>query len=113
MAKPELEFHGTDEVAWIHAEGYPDGIDEKIIAYDSEDDVCTRFLRFAPGSKTTQRLRHEYWEEVYIIEGEIHEGNAVFSRGMYACRPPGMEHGPYYSPKGCMTFEVRYKTGRA
>ncbi|MED5569770.1 MAG: cupin, partial [Chloroflexota bacterium] len=28
--------------------------------------------------------------------------------GMYACRPPGMPHGPYLSPIGCTTFEVRY-----
>jgi len=27
---------------------------------------------------------------------------------MYACRPPGMKHGPYRTEEGCMTLEVRY-----
>jgi hypothetical protein len=27
---------------------------------------------------------------------------------MYACRPPGMIHGPYRVPKGCVTLEMRY-----
>jgi hypothetical protein len=27
--------------------------------------------------------------------------------GYYGYRHPGMEHGPYYSPDGMMTFEVR------
>jgi hypothetical protein len=35
----------------------------------------------------------------------------TFSAGMYACRPPGMVHGPYRVPHGCTTLEIRY--GRA
>jgi hypothetical protein len=27
---------------------------------------------------------------------------------MYACRPPGMVHGPYRVPGGCTTLEIRY-----
>ena len=27
----------------------------------------------------------------------------TFTAGMYACRPPGMLHGPYRVPKSCMT----------
>jgi len=27
---------------------------------------------------------------------------------MYACRPPGMPHGPWRAPEGCITFEIRY-----
>ncbi len=34
--------------------------------------------------------------------------NQTFGAGMYACRPPGMPHGPWHSPDGCLTFEVRY-----
>jgi hypothetical protein len=30
------------------------------------------------------------------------------SAGMYACRPPGMPHGPWRSEDGCRTFEIRY-----
>jgi hypothetical protein len=31
---------------------------------------------------------------------------------MYACRPPGMLHGPYRVPRGCITFEIRYQHAR-
>jgi hypothetical protein len=27
---------------------------------------------------------------------------------MYACRPPGMKHGPYRTEEGVTTLEVRY-----
>jgi hypothetical protein len=32
----------------------------------------------------------------------------TFCTGFYACRPPGMKHGPYEIPRGCVTFEIRY-----
>jgi len=34
-------------------------------------------------------------EEVYILEGSQWDGDQFFKKGMYACRPPGMKHGPY------------------
>jgi hypothetical protein len=33
----------------------------------------------------------------------------TFTAGMFACRPPGMEHGPWVTEEGCQTFEVRYE----
>ena len=33
----------------------------------------------------------------------------TFTAGMYACRPPGMRHGPYRVPDGALTFEIRYR----
>jgi hypothetical protein len=47
---------------------------------------------------------------VWILEGELIDlgKRQTFTAGMYACRPPGMLHGPYRVPKGCVTFEVRY-----
>jgi hypothetical protein len=55
-------------------------------------------------------VRHDVWEEVWILEGAITDLSLgqTFTAGMYACRPPGMPHGPWISPEGCMTFEVRY-----
>lgn len=75
-------------------------------------------LRFEPGTDTTGNgvQTHDFWEEVYILEGsfvDLHLGQR-FTAGMYACRPPGMRHGPWRSDEGCTTFEVRYAaTGRA
>ena len=49
---------------------------------------------------------HPYLEEVYIMEGGLYDTtlDKEFTTGMYACRPPGMRHGPYISPQGCTMF---------
>jgi len=56
---------------------------------------------------------HDFWEEVYIVEGALHDLtlDQTFGQGSYACRPPGMPHGPWVAPRGCLTFEVRYASG--
>ena len=110
--KPELEFFSTDEVPWTAVPGAT-GLTERILASDEGSGVATRLLRFAPGTDTTPLgvLQHEFWEEVYIVEGAMHDLTLgrTFSAGMYACRPPGMRHGPWTSPEGCVTVEVRYQ----
>ena len=32
----------------------------------------------------------------------------TFGPGDYACRPPGMPHGPYVTRSGCTMLEIRY-----
>ncbi|HBH58343.1 MAG TPA: hypothetical protein DEQ49_00950, partial [Arthrobacter bacterium] len=50
-----------------------------------------------------ETIAHEYWEEVMILSGELTDLRLgqTFTAGMYACRPPGMKHGPYRSESGC------------
>lgn len=112
MDKPELEFFDTGEVAWTAAPGGVDGLVERILAADASSGVATRMLRFAPGTDTSPAgvQVHDFWEEVYVLSGELHDLtlDEVFTAGMYACRPPGMRHGPWRSTPGCVTFEVRY-----
>ncbi len=112
MAKPQLEFFDIIGVEWTRCEGSVEGLTEKILARDSEGGVATRLLRFAPGTDTSPNgvLKHDFWEEVYILEGSLYDTRLGenFSSGMYACRPPGMPHGPWKSDTGCLTFEVRY-----
>jgi hypothetical protein len=85
---------------------------ERILAHDPAAGVATRMLRFSPGTDTSANgvMAHDFWEEVYILEGAIYDIplGKTFSAGMYACRPPGMKHGPWRSEQGCTTFEVRY-----
>ena len=47
---------------------------------------------------------------LWILEGELTDlgKKQTFTAGMYACRPPGMVHGPYRVPKRCVTLELRY-----
>ena len=62
------------------------------------------------GAETSETIVHDFWEEVWILEGELTDlgKKQTFTAGMYACRPPGMVHGPYRVPKRCVTLEMRY-----
>jgi len=112
MAKPEFEFFPVAGVDWIPIPGKVSGLAERILARDPDAGVATRMLRFTPGTDTSPNgvLTHDFWEEVYILQGAIFDLTLGknFTAGMYACRPPGMKHGPWKSPDGCLTFEVRY-----
>jgi hypothetical protein len=107
--KTEREFYAVDAVPWEPIEGQP-GLSERILAGQKDAGDQTRMLRFAPGTVTAHTLTHDFWEEVWILEGAIRDLRlgAEFTEGMYACRPPGMKHGPWEAPEGCVTFEVRY-----
>ena len=113
MPKPELEFFPVDNVAWTPAMGgQVPGLFERILATDSDSGVATRLLRFEPGTNTSAAgpQVHPFWEEVYILQGALHDLSLgqTFPQGTYACRPPGMRHGPWLAADGCLTFEVRY-----
>jgi len=112
MSKPELEFTPVGNWEWIPIPGPVPGLSERILARDPKAGVATRMLRFSPGTDTSANgtITHEFWEEVYILEGSIYDTGLgkKFTAGMYACRPPGMKHGPWTSEEGCTTFEVRY-----
>jgi hypothetical protein len=112
MRKPELEFFDVDTVPWTPTDPGVPGQSERILARDAEAGTATRMLRFEPGCDTSPLgvVTHDFWEEVYILSGDLHDLtlDQVFTAGMYACRPPGMPHGPWRSTEGCVTFEVRY-----
>jgi len=97
--------------------GYPAGIQQQILAGHLDEvnkrGYRTRHLRFAPGAFTTAPFVHEYWEEVYLISGDLIVGNDAqgsggesFGPNTYACRPPGVFHGPFKSENGCLLLEV-------
>ena len=118
--KPHLEFHAVDmHGGWATPPGYPAGIEQKILAGGLDEErrrgSRTRLLRFRPGVFTTAPFVHEYWEEVYLVEGDLTVGNDAegrggepFSPGTYACRPPGAVHGPFKSNSGCLLLEIHY-----
>jgi hypothetical protein len=113
MPKAEREFFPVSAVEWTPAQaGLVPGLFERILATDPERGVATRMLRFDPGTDTSAAgpQIHDFWEEVYILEGSLHDLtlNQTFPAGSYACRPPGMAHGPWLAQAGCLTFEVRY-----
>jgi hypothetical protein len=86
LNKPHLEFHRVDMSAgWSTPPGYPSGIEQKILAGSLDEQrrngSRTRLLRFAPGVFTTEPFVHEYWEEVYLIEGDLTVGNDGAGQG--------------------------------
>ena len=104
---------------WVTPSGYPKGIEQKILsgALDETNKrgTRTRLLRFAPGVFTAEPFVHEYWEEVYLVSGDLTVGNDVNGNGgksfppnTYACRPPGAYHGPFRSNGGCTLLEIHY-----
>ena len=116
--KPHLEFHTLDmNSGWEVLAGYPAGIEQKILAGELDargrTGSRTRLLRFHPGVFTTAPFVHEYWEEVYLLQGDLTVGNDSAGNGgesfpphTYACRPPGAAHGPFKSERGCLLLEL-------
>jgi hypothetical protein len=114
------EFHAVDlDSGWETPPGYPEGIQQKILAGALDEHgrrgTRTRLLRFAPGVFTTEPFVHEYWEEVFLVSGDLTVGNDTAGRGgasfaphTYACRPPGAPHGPFKSEQGCLLLEMHY-----
>jgi hypothetical protein len=118
--KAHDEFHSLDlSAGWEVPPGYPDGIEQKILSGALDEDnrhgSRTRLLRFHAGVFTTEPFVHTYWEEVYLLSGDLTVGNDTQGKGgeafepnTYACRPPGAHHGPFRSENGCMLLEIHY-----
>lgn len=118
--KEHKEFHALDMgEGWHVPPGYPAGIEQKILsgALDEEgkQGSRTRLLKFAAGEFTTAPFVHDYWEEVYLVSGDLTvgndengEGGQPFEPNTYACRPPGAYHGPFKSKDGCVLLEIHY-----
>jgi hypothetical protein len=121
IRKEHKEFHMIDMAGegWHTPPGYPPGIEQKILA-GRLDEIGktgnrTRLLRFLPGAFTTMPFVHDYWEEVYLVSGDLTVGAASsedpplsFAPNTYACRPPGVPHGPFSSQAGCLLLELHY-----
>src|SRR3954466_16213221 len=114
------EFHTLDmNAGWEVPAGYPSGIQQKILSGAPDETrkmgSRTRLLRFDPGVYTTAPFVHDHWEEVYLMSGDLIVGKDTSGKGgepfeapTYACRLPGVYHGPFKSERGCMLFEIHY-----
>jgi hypothetical protein len=118
IQKEHKEFYTVDlTTGWETPPGYPEGIQQQILTgfldEKNKRGFRTRHLRFAPGVYTTAPFVHDYWEEVYLVSGDLTVGNdekgnggKSFPPNTYACRPPGTLHGPFKSEMGCLLLEV-------
>jgi hypothetical protein len=113
MGKPHLEFVNVDMgKGWEAPPGYPAGIEQKILASDLDEEKKTgsrtRLLRFDPGAFSTEPFVHDYWEEVYVMSGDLIVDGTPCDPHTYACRPPHTPHGPFKSNTGCLLLELHY-----
>jgi hypothetical protein len=122
MDNPKIldEFKTIDiTTGWEVPPGYPPGIEQKVLAGGLDEEAGTgsqtRLLRVLGGVYTTEPFVHDYWEEVWVISGDLimgcdgnGEGGESFGPNTYACRPPGNPHGPFKSENGCMLYEIHY-----
>lgn len=118
ITKQHLEFHPLDlATGWAVPDGYPQGIEQKILTGDLDERAGsgsrTRLLRFRPGAFTTRPFVHDYWEEVFLVTGDLFVGSdedglggIAYGPNTYACRPPGVHHGPFRSQGGCLLLEM-------
>jgi hypothetical protein len=116
MAKPAMEFFDSGSVPWSSDACQP-GVSERVLAQDSLTGMLTRIVRWAPGVDTSSAgaVTHDYYEEVLLLSGSIRDLalGRTFGAGFYACRPPGMVHGPWKTADGCVMLEVRYPGDRS
>jgi hypothetical protein len=86
------------------------GIKEKLLAVDPETGTYTRMVIFEPGFKFDKVLNHPFWEELYVLEGHMidYATDTLYTKGFYALRPPGVDHGPFGTELGCTLLEIVY-----
>jgi hypothetical protein len=117
LFKAHQEFLTLDmDEGWAVPPGYPEGIEQRILSSNLDEEAGrgsrTRLLRFQPGAFSTEPFVHEYYEEVLLISGDLIVGTGdaaeSFLAHTYACRPPGVYHGPFKSEGGCLLVEFHY-----
>jgi mannose-6-phosphate isomerase-like protein (cupin superfamily) len=112
------DFRPLGEDGWSKPEGYPDGVEVKVLAGaldpESRTGRRTTMSRWKPGTHVPWALVHDYVEEVLVLEGELlwlDEDGAVVDRILppsYVCRPAGVPHGPFRTGAGYLSVEFCY-----
>jgi hypothetical protein len=106
MNKPQIEFRQPAGEWQRHGRA---DIWDQILAHDPATGDATLLQRYEAGAATPpETIVHDYWEEVMILSGELTDLalGQTFTTGMYAYRPPGMDHGPYQSRPGCTMLVI-------
>jgi hypothetical protein len=103
-------FIDPDLIPWSPEAGIA-GLYAKTLAHCEQTGSYTRLLKFLPGTNTSGAgvQSHDHLEELWIVEGSIFDLTLEqnFVQGMYANRLHHMDHGPWRSPDGAITFELR------
>jgi hypothetical protein len=118
--KGHREFYAVDMgEGWHTPPGYPPGFKQKILSGALDETAKrgnrTQLFRLDPGTFSTTPVVHDYWEEVFVVSGDMIVGNdaqgnggEVFRAYTHAVRPPGVVHGPFKSETGCLLLETHW-----
>ncbi|MGZ3143588.1 cupin domain-containing protein [Lentzea chajnantorensis] len=108
--RTQHEFFPVADLPWHRAEP---GVTERVLSHDPATPTLTRLARWQPGLETSGVIRHDYHEEVYLLEGDLTDLTLgeTFTAGHFASRRPGMPHGPYRTDGGCLMLEIRTAAG--
>lgn len=111
------DVDAADEGQWQSVPDHAATISQLILA-DNLDSASrtgsrTRLIRWQPGTLLPLPVEHEYTEEVLVLDGDLvvgcdeaGAGGEVFEKYSYACRPPGVPHGPFTTRAGCLMLEI-------
>lgn len=114
--RPHIELAAVDLDQGWEQRDLPRGLTMKVLT-DNFDEVHktggrTRLVRIAPGVMTDGTIVHDFWEESYLLAGDMIDAKAEPRRAAtapsYSCRPPGTPHGPFGSRDGCLVLELQY-----
>ena len=113
--RPQIDLTAIDMSGeWTRA-GLPPGIERKILVDDLDEARKTgaraQLIRFAPGTVTPAVAVHDFWEDAFLLQGDLADagaGKPAVSAPAYACRAPGTPHGPFSSRQGCVILELQY-----
>jgi len=83
---------------------------QKTLNIDLSTGVYTRIVRMLPGFESKVEDEHDYWEEVFYLEGELVEEKKriTLKRHSYECIPPHTKHGPFKTEVGCELLVITY-----
>ena len=111
--RAHIEMEPVDMNSGWKPLGFP-GVQVKYLINDLNEETRTgsrtRYVRVAPGTTTSEALVHTYWEDVFVLEGDLYPlaDGAAPQAPNYSQRPPGTAHGPFGSQNGCLLLEFQY-----
>jgi len=94
---------------WRRSKDDPEGVFE-ILLHKHRDGSYTHLLRVRKGVVFPEPVKHDYFEEVYYVRGEMlnTKTREKVRAGMYVLHKPHEPHGPFKCLKECLILEFRY-----
>jgi anti-sigma factor ChrR (cupin superfamily) len=87
------------EEGWVETD--VPGVSVKRLRVDRERRYVTMLVRMAPGSAYPSH-RHAGAEECFVLEGDLHVGDAVLRAGDYQCAHGASLHSVQSTENGCL-----------